>query len=138
MRFFEHQHADNIIDTVLLPSDNVDWSALTNTYKVSGKSPGRPAHIAAPTSSRAGGSPSVRTDDNDNDDELARIRPWTASESLLVAALAGDERGQKAIFSSAIALPTIMAVMDEPSTAAARDGGGEVGAGGKIEARVGV
>ncbi len=130
-RFFNHQKHAQIVASVLSPSDSVDWSALTNTYRASQTRNGGPTKSVLPPSSHKGflGLRRQAAEQvHDDSDDSAKIRPWTASEALMVASLAGDERGQKAILSSEIAVPTIVAVMQEPlspASAQPRRPGGE-------------
>ena len=117
-RFFAHEGHQEIIESVLSSSDNVDWSALTNTF-IANKTQGQvPKNSPSPPARggyvRRNPQSSLPSDDHD----MENIRPWTASEALLVASLAGDERGQRAIFKSSVVLPTIQAVMAEPAQVA--------------------
>ena len=130
-RFFDHPKHTQIVDSVLSPSDSVDWSGLMNTYRASQTRSGGPTKSVLPLSSHKGFFGLRRqaaVQEQVDSEDSAEIRPWTASEALMVASLAGDERGQKAIFSSEIAVPTIIAVMQEtlaPASALSRGAGGE-------------
>jgi hypothetical protein len=107
-RFFADDKHGDVIASVLSSSDSIDWSALTNSYRASKGSSGQAQKPALPPSARAGWfGMKQQLDSEPAEPEDDKIRPWTASEALLVASLAGDERGQKAIFSSSVALPTI-------------------------------
>ena len=118
-RFFLHKSHAQIVASVLSSSDTVDWSALTNTYRASQTQGRGPANSATPPSMVKGLWGSRKNKPQDQDDDAPNPRPWTASEALLVASLAGDERGQEAIFSSEIALATIEAVLQEGAPNAA-------------------
>ena len=118
-RFFLHKSHAQIVASVLSSSDTVDWSALTNTYRANQTQGRGPAKSATPPSMLKGLWGSRKNKPQDQDDDAANLRPWTASEALLVASLAGDERGQEAIFGSEIALATIEAVLQEGAPKAA-------------------
>jgi hypothetical protein len=98
-----------VMASVLSSSDSIDWPALTNSYRAGNDNSGQARKPALPPSARSGWFVRKRQPDDSEPEatEDEHIRPWTASEALLVASLAGDERGQKAIFSSSVALPTI-------------------------------
>ena len=108
-RFFAHDKHGHVMASVLSSSDSIDWSALTNSYRAGNDNSGQARKPVLPPSARSGWFVRKRQPDDSEPaaTEDEHVRPWTASEALLVASLAGDERGQKAIFSSSVALPTI-------------------------------
>ena len=85
-RFFSHNQHAEVCDTVLSSAGYVDGRALTDSFSITG--------AASMESQRSDARVMQRLNAGLKGDRESNIRAWTAAESLLVAGLAGDERGQ--------------------------------------------
>ena len=85
-RFFSHNQHAEVCDAVLSSAGYVDGRALTDSFSITG--------AASIESQRSDARVMQRLNAGLKGDRESNIRAWTAAESLLVAGLAGDERGQ--------------------------------------------